>query len=100
MTEGKRLIPVVIKMKDNIWNIYSTEEGYSRFNCKTTAEKMRTFLLRLKAKDGDGIENCRSSKNNTYMDMLREIDLKGEITLNVWKSKYPKSKEEFEALFL
>lgn len=95
----KRLIPVVVKMQDNVWDIYSTEEGYGHFNCKTTPEKMRTALYRLKAKDGDGITHCHSSKNNTYIGMLRDIDMKGQINLSVWKSKYPKTKEDFEALF-
>lgn len=100
MTESeKRLIPITIKMTDNIWDIYSQEEGFTHFNCKTTPEKMRNFLYKIKAKDGDGVEHCRSSRNNTYMGMLRDIDLKGEVTLNVWRSKYPKTKEEFEALF-
>ena len=89
----KRLIPVTVKMQDNIWDFYSTEEGYGHYNYKTTPEKMRTALYRLQAKNGDGITHCHSSKNDTYMGMLRDIDLKGEVTLFVWKSKYPKSKE-------
>lgn len=94
----KRLIPMVVKMQDNIWDIYSTEEGYEHFNCKTTPEKMRTALYRMKAMDGDGEECCCSSKNNTYMGMLKKLDNNEEITLHVWKSHYPKSKEDFEAL--
>ena len=97
--EEKRLIPVTIKMQDNVWDISSTEEGYMHFNCKTTTEKMRNLLYKIKAKDGDGINHCSSSKNDTYMGMLKDIDNKGQVTINVWKSKYPKSKEEFESLF-
>lgn len=99
MKEGKRLIPVTVRMQDNVWDFFSTEEGFQHFNCKTTPEKMRTAFYRLHIMDGDGEEHCRSSKNNTYMGMLRDIDMKGEVTFSVWRSRYPKNKEEFEALF-
>ena len=43
---------------------------------------MRNLLYKIKAKDGDGISHCSSSKNDTYMGMLKDIDNKGQVTIN------------------
>ncbi len=93
--KAKRLIPLKISMEDNDWTL-SFESG-EKFIKKTTPETMRKALLRMKSKDGG--DSTRSHKTTTYKNMMNDVHKGKEVTINVWKSKVPKDKNEFEKLF-
>ena len=98
MSDNKRLIPISIAScgkGSNKWIIGIDED--EPFEVECTPAKLRTAVLRAKGKDGNGKEHCRSSKNGTYRSMFSDEDEEVH-TINVWKSKCPKSAEEFKSL--
>lgn len=91
MEDNKRLIPFSVKNIDkNKWSV--TIDENEPFEVECDESQMRKIALRMKAKNGDGQTHKRSSKNGTYLSMLD-----GE-THYCWKSKCPKSAEEFKSL--
>lgn len=89
--DKKRLIPISIKnIEDKKWSV--TIDKNEPFEVECDESQMRKLMIRLKVKNGDGEKHKRSSKNGNYLSMLD-----GE-THYCWKSKCPKSAEEFKTL--
>jgi hypothetical protein len=87
--DNKRLIPLRI---DNIGeNKYHVKCNDTEYNIEGDEKSVRKAIYRIKGKDGDGKAKKRSSKNGTYVSMIGK-------DINVWKSKCPKSAEEFKSL--
>lgn len=91
-----RLLPITIKKADGKYTF--TCEGYDSYTTDKDIASVRKALLRMKSKDGNGKDKKRSSKNGTYLSMLGD-DTVNEVSINVWKSKYPKTLDEFNKLF-
>lgn len=95
--KSKRLLPITMTYSDdNTWTISSSEEGYGRYAIKTTPERMRKALLRMKFKNQDNHAN--SKRTVKYMDIIDDLMTKGNSTCYCWKSFYPKTREDFERL--
>lgn len=94
--KNKRLIPLKISMVNNNWNIIPEEEGYKKYSFSAESEKVRKMLLRMKAKDG--LDGVRSHRKGRYRDIIDKLTNEGNVTINVWKSKYPKNQEDLNRL--
>lgn len=94
--KNKRLIPLKISMVNNNWNIIPEEEGYEKYSFSAESEKVRKLLLRMKAKDG--LDGVRSHRKGRYRDIIDKLTNEGNVTINVWKSKYPKNREDLNRL--
>lgn len=94
--KNKRLIPLKISMVNNNWNIIPEEEGYEKYSFSAESEKVRKLLLRMKAKDG--LDGVRSHRKGRYRDIIDKLTNEGNVTINVWKSKYPKNQEDLNRL--
>lgn len=94
--ENKRLIPMTIAhTDDNNWRI--TVEGKDSYFVKGDIEDIKKVCRRIKAKDGENNNKCRSAKVGTYLSMVSDSDNK-EHKINVWRSKVPYTAEEFKNL--
>ena len=93
----KRLLPITMTYSDdNTWTLSSSEEGYGSYAIKTTPDRMRKALLRMKFKNQDNHAN--SKRTVKYMDIVDDLMNKGNSTCYCWKSYYPKTREDFERL--
>ena len=94
--ENKRLIPMTIAhTDDNNWRI--TVEGEDSYFVKGDIEDIKKVCRRIKAKDGENNNKCRSAKVGTYLSMVSNSDNE-EHKINVWKSRVPHTAEEFKNL--
>ena len=94
--ENKRLIPMTIAhTDDNNWRI--TVEGKDSYFVKGDIEDIKKVCRRIKAKDGENNNKCRSAKVGTYLSMVSDSDNK-EHKINVWRSKVPYTAEDFKKL--
>lgn len=94
--ENKRLIPMTIAHTDNNnWRI--TVEGKDSYFVKGDIEDIKKVCRRIKAKDGENNNKCRSAKVGTYLSMVSDSDNK-EHKINVWRSKVPYTAEDFKNL--
>ena len=94
--ENKRLIPITIAhTDDNNWRI--TVDGEDSYFIKGDIEDIKKVCRRIKAKDGENNNKCRSAKVGTYLSMVSDSDNK-EHKINVWRSKVPHTAEEFKKL--
>ena len=94
--ENKRLIPMTIAHTDNNnWRI--TVEGKDSYFVKGDIEDIKKVCRRIKAKDGENNNKCRSAKVGTYLSMVSNSDNE-EHKINVWKSRVPHTAEEFKNL--
>ena len=94
--ENKRLIPMTIAhTDDNNWRI--TVEGEDSYFVKGDIEDIKKVCRRIKAKDGENNNKCRSAKVGTYLSMVSDSDNK-EHKINVWRSKVPYTAEDFKKL--
>ena len=94
--ENKRLIPMTIAhTDDNNWRI--TVEGEDSYFVKGDIEDIKKVCRRIKAKDGENNNKCRSAKVGTYLSMVSDSDNK-EHKINVWRSKVPYTAEDFKNL--
>lgn len=94
--ENKRLIPMTITHTDgDNWRI--TVEGEDSYFVKGDIEAIKKVCRRIKAKDGENNNKCRSAKVGTYLSMISADD-NNEHKINVWKSKIPHTAEEFRKL--
>jgi hypothetical protein len=94
--ENKRLIPMTIThTDDNNWRI--TVEGENSYYVKGDIEDIKKVCRRIKAKDGENNNKCRSAKVGTYLSMVSNSDNK-EHKINVWKSRVPHTAEDFKKL--
>ena len=94
--DNKRLIPMTIKHLDGDKWLISIEGGES-YNVKGDFDSIKKACRRIKAKDGENKDKCRSAKVGTYASMISSEDNE-EHKINVWKSKVPHSAEEFKKL--
>ena len=86
----QRLIPIKItNCGVNKYKIQVNNEKPYNVNCDE--EQMRKAILRAKIKDGNGVDMKRSSKNDTYKNMIGK-------SCSVWKSKCPYTKKDFDKL--
>lgn len=93
----KRLLPITMTYSDdNTWTLSSSEEGYGSYAIKTTPDRMRKALLRMKFKNQD--DSANSKRTVRYADIIDDLMSKGNSTCYCWKSFYPKSREDFERL--
>lgn len=94
--ENKRLILMTIAHTDNNnWRI--TVEGKDSYFVKGDIEDIKKVCRRIKAKDGENNNKCRSAKVGTYLSMVSDSDNK-EHKINVWRSKVPYTAEDFKKL--
>lgn len=94
--ENKRLIPMTIAhTDDNNWRI--TVEGEDSYFVKGDIEDIKKVCRRIKAKDGENNNKCRSAKVGTYLSMVSNSD-NDEHKINVWKSRVPHTAEDFKKL--
>lgn len=94
--ENKRLIPMTIAhTDDNNWRI--TVEGENSYFVKGDIEDIKKVCRRIKAKDGENNNKCRSAKVGTYLSMVSNSDNE-EHKINVWKSRVPYTAEDFKKL--
>ena len=94
--ENKRLIPMTIAHTDNNnWRI--TVEGKDSYFVKGDIEDIKKVCRRIKAKDGENNNKCRSAKVGTYLSMVSDSDNK-EHKINVRRSKVPYTAEDFKKL--
>lgn len=94
--ENKRLIPMTIAhTDDNNWRI--TVEGEDSYFVKGDIEDIKKVCRRIKAKDGENNNKCRSAKVGTYLSMVSNSDNE-EHKINVWKSRVPHTAEDFKNL--
>ena len=94
--ENKRLIPMTIAhTDDNNWRI--TVDGEDSYFVKGDIEDIKKVCRRIKAKNGNEYNKCRSAKVGTYLSMISDSDNK-EHKINVWRSKVPHTAEEFKKL--
>ena len=94
--ENKRLIPMTIAhTDDNNWRI--TVEGEDSYFVKGDIEDIKKVCRRIKAKDGENNNKCRSAKVGTYLSMVSNSDNE-EHKINVWKSRVPHTAEDFKKL--
>ena len=85
--ENKRLIPMTITHTDgNNWRI--TVEGKDSYFVKGDIEDIKKVCRRIKAKDGENNNKCRSAKVGTYLSMISNSNNE-EHKINVWKSRVP-----------
>lgn len=96
MDDNKRLIPMTIKHLDGDKWLISIKDGES-YSVKGDFDSIKKVCRRIKAKDGENNNKCRSAKVGTYASMISENDNE-EHCINVWKSKVPHSVEEFKKL--
>ena len=94
--DNKRLIPMTIKHLDGDKWLISIEGGES-YSVKGDFDSIKKACRRIKAKDGENKDKCRSAKVGTYASMISSEDNE-EHKINVWKSKVPHSAEEFKKL--
>lgn len=96
--ENKRLIPMTIAhTDDNNWRI--TVEGENSYFVKGDIEDIKKVCRRIKAKDGENNNKCRSAKVGTYLSMVSNSDNE-EHKINVWKSRVPHTAEDFIKLMM
>ena len=94
--ENKRLIPMTITHTDgNNWRI--TVEGKDSYFVKGDIEDIKKVCRRIKAKDGENNNKCRSAKVGTYLSMISNSNNE-EHKINVWKSRVPYTAEDFKKL--
>lgn len=94
--ENKRLIPMTIAhTDDDNWRI--TVEGEDSYFVKGDIEDIKKVCRRIKAKDGENNNKCRSAKVGTYLSMVSNSDNE-EHKINVWKSRVPYTAEDFKKL--
>lgn len=94
--ENKRLIPITIAhTDDNNWRI--TVDGENSYFVKGDIEDIKKVCRRIKAKDGENNNKCRSAKVGTYLSMVSNSDNE-EHKINVWKSRVPYTAEDFKKL--
>lgn len=94
--ENKRLIPMTIAhTDDNNWRI--TVDGENSYFVKGDIEDIKKVCRRIKAKDGENNNKCRSAKVGTYLSMVSNSDNE-EHKINVWKSRVPYTAEDFKKL--
>lgn len=96
MEDNRRLIPMTIKHLDGDSWMISIEGGES-YSIKGDFDSIRKVCRRIKAKDGESNDKCRSAKVGTYASMISDNDNE-EHKINVWKSKVPHTAEEFKKL--
>jgi len=92
----KRLVPikVIYSEDDNLWTFHPENSDEMIF--RTTPEKMKRLLRRMKAKDS--MTYPASHKGTTYQAMMDDVSTKGTSTIYAWKSHCPISKNVLEAL--
>ena len=94
--ENKRLIPMTIAhTHDNNWRI--TVDGEDSYFVKGDIEDIKKVCRRIKAKDGENNNKCRSAKVGTYLSMISNSNNE-EHKINVWKSRVPYTAEDFKKL--
>ena len=94
--ENKRLIPMTIAhTDDNNWRI--TVDGEDSYFVKGDIEDIKKVCRRIKAKDGENNNKCRSAKVGTYLSMISNSNNE-EHKINVWKSRVPYTAEDFKKL--
>ena len=94
--ENKRLIPMTIAhTDDNNWRI--TVDGENSYFVKGDIEDIKKVCRRIKAKDGENNNKCRSAKVGTYLSMISNSNNE-EHKINVWKSRVPYTAEDFKKL--
>ena len=94
--ENKRLIPMTIAhTDDNNWRI--TVDGEGSYFVKGDIEDIKKVCRRIKAKDGENNNKCRSAKVGTYLSMISNSNNE-EHKINVWKSRVPYTAEDFKKL--
>lgn len=94
--DNKRLIPMTIThTDDDNWRI--SVEGENSYFVKCSIEDIKKVCRRIKAKDGENNNKCRSAKVGTYLSMVSDSDNK-EHKINVWRSKVPHTAEDFKKL--
>ena len=94
--ENKRLIPITIAhTDDNNWRI--TVDGENSYFVKGDIEDIKKVCRRIKAKDGENNNKCRSAKVGTYLSMISNSNNE-EHKINVWKSRVPYTAEDFKKL--
>lgn len=94
--DNRRLIPMSIKHLDGDNWLISVDGGES-YKVKGDLDSIKKVCRRIKAKDGENNNKCRSAKVGTYMSMISDQDNE-EHKINVWKSKVPHSADEFKKL--
>ncbi len=92
----KRLIPIKVSYDEdsNLWTFHPEHSTEMIF--RTTPEKMKRLLRRMKAKDS--ITSPHSRKGTTYLAMMDDITTKGTSTIYSWKSHCPISNDVLNAL--
>lgn len=93
MEDTRRLIPMSIKHLDGDKWLISIDGGES-YSVEGDIDSIKKVCRRIKAKDGENKDKCRSAKVGTYLSMISDNDNE-EHKINVWKSKIPHSAEEF-----
>ena len=94
--ENKRLIPMTIAhTDDNNWRI--TVDSEDSYFVKGDIEDIKKVCRRIKAKDGENNNKCRSAKVGTYLRMISNSNNE-EHKINVWKSRVPYTAEDFKKL--
>lgn len=94
--ENKRLIPMTIAhTDDNNWRI--TVDSEDSYFVKGDIEDIKKVCRRIKAKDGENNNKCRSAKVGTYLSMISNSNNE-EHKINVWKSRVPYTAEDFKKL--
>lgn len=94
--DNRRLIPMTIKHLDGDKWMISIENGES-YSVKGDFDSIKKVIRRIKGKDGENKDKCRSAKVGTYASMISADD-NTEHKINVWKSKVPHNAEEFKKL--
>ena len=92
------IIPMQIKKVGE--NLYSIDiEGMESYQVEGSLDEIKRALRRIKAKNGNEHNKCRSSKVGTYASMVGEGD-ENLHKINVWKSKIPHSADAFKTLMM
>ena len=93
---NKRLIPISVSYdnEENLWTFHPENSNEMIF--RTTPDKMKRLLRRMKAKDS--ITFPHSKKGTTYQAMMDDVSSKGTSTIYAWKSRCPISSAVLEAL--
>lgn len=96
MENNKRLIPINVSYSedDNLWTFHP--ENSTKMIFRTTPDKMKRLLRRMKAKDS--VTTPNSKKGTTYQAMMDDVSSKGSSIIYAWKSHCPISQDVIEAL--
>lgn len=94
--DNRRLIPMSIRhLEDDLWEV--SIDSAESYKVQGDFDSIRKACRRIKAKDGESHNKCRSSKCGTYASMISDTDT-NEHHINVWKSKVPHTSADFKKL--